>query len=211
MSVEKPNIEDLLINSNNKEDCIACCEISLTVSKCCKAPICSKCYLKWLESKRQCMHCKADQCSFEQWVAHFRVDSNEEENYNNLLDSFIEEYLNNILQRIGITNENAVLEEFLNAITNAINYNTNNASDSNSNNASESNTNNADDSNTNLILDFYLTSIPLNNNINNVNTNELIQELYNELNSTQDDVAISSILRNTLLEFLRSSNNNNND
>ena len=62
-------------------DCIACYEETKWKVECCKASICEDCYLKWLETKRQCMHCREDQCEFERWVEKYRKESTTEYTY----------------------------------------------------------------------------------------------------------------------------------
>ena len=54
--------------------CIACFENTLNRVSCCGAEICKGCYYEWLKTKRQCMHCKADQCDFNTWVNEYRVE-----------------------------------------------------------------------------------------------------------------------------------------
>lgn len=64
-----------LNNVDATETCIACYEETECRAKCCKAAICTDCYNEWLKAKRQCMHCKADQCDFDRWVNEFRIDN----------------------------------------------------------------------------------------------------------------------------------------
>ena len=58
----------------DKEACLSCFEETETQVACCKVSICKDCYYKWLQNKRQCMHCKVDQCDFETWVKDYRVE-----------------------------------------------------------------------------------------------------------------------------------------
>lgn len=64
-----------LITTDIITDCIVCLEPTSTRANCCRAAICKDCYLRWLSIKRQCMHCKTDQCDFEEWVERYRVDT----------------------------------------------------------------------------------------------------------------------------------------
>ena len=72
----KPEITELLNvgTRNASEPCLACYEDTIDSTKCCKAAVCQSCYTEWLKTKRQCMHCKEDQCEFEVWVEHFRIE-----------------------------------------------------------------------------------------------------------------------------------------
>jgi hypothetical protein len=64
----------LLTESSENGVCIACFDETHCIVDCCRAPICRTCYLEWLKRKRQCMHCKADQCSFQEWIDHYRTE-----------------------------------------------------------------------------------------------------------------------------------------
>jgi hypothetical protein len=234
MRLEKPKIEDLLIANDTDTDsnCIVCYETSKTLAKCCKAPICNECYLKWLETKRQCMHCKADQCTFDQWITFYRVDT--EDNYSTILDLYIDEYMNMLIERYGISqqNNNSQIQEILNIInnlnipintvenSNGTNENNNgensNGNVSNSNGTTENgngtneNGNGNGNDNVDIIFDFYLTSF--HNNLNSQAINELrniYTDLYEEQN--ENDTSISSILRTTILDFINSTLNNINN
>ena len=65
----------LILGEDPINSCIVCCEDTLYIVKCCHAPICKQCYLKWLQQKRQCLHCQADQCYFNTWVDNYRKDA----------------------------------------------------------------------------------------------------------------------------------------
>ena len=56
------------------EKCIACFEDTLDRTKCCRVAVCKECHDEWLTIKRQCMHCKADQCDFDTWINEHRVE-----------------------------------------------------------------------------------------------------------------------------------------
>jgi hypothetical protein len=117
--------EDLLLvaNSDPSNDCIACCDETINITKCCRAPICKKCYLKWLTQKRQCMHCKADQCSFKTWFNNYRIepDFDPQEYLHNLIsnppenqaspDFTISNFLNIIQEQLIADGINVNMEE----------------------------------------------------------------------------------------------------
>ena len=63
-----------LVTIEKNDTCIACYEQTHKRVSCCNAPICKECYLEWLKVKRQCMHCYADQCEFDDWVNNYRVE-----------------------------------------------------------------------------------------------------------------------------------------
>jgi hypothetical protein len=69
--------DDFLKTVLLSEKCLVCFEDTLDRVKCCTAAVCEKCYFKWLAQKRQCMHCKADQCDFDTWVSNYRVEEND--------------------------------------------------------------------------------------------------------------------------------------
>jgi hypothetical protein len=77
-----------LITVETPAMCIACFENTLNRVECCTAGICKECYYEWLKTKRQCMHCKADQCDFNTWVNEYRVEPEFDP----------QEYLHNLLQ-----------------------------------------------------------------------------------------------------------------
>ena len=56
------------------EQCIVCYTDTTNRTICCSAAICTECYLEWLKIKRQCMHCKQDQCDFNIWFEQYRVE-----------------------------------------------------------------------------------------------------------------------------------------
>jgi len=64
----------LIFGVNEQQICIACCKDTINITTCCHAPVCKSCYLEWLKHKRQCMHCKVDQCAFQGWVNNYRVE-----------------------------------------------------------------------------------------------------------------------------------------
>ena len=68
------NNDTKLIMSETSVSCIACFEDTLNRVSCCNAGVCEICYYEWLKNKRQCMHCKEDQCDFDIWVNKYRVE-----------------------------------------------------------------------------------------------------------------------------------------
>ncbi len=77
MSDDKKELmcEKLLLNSGaDLQSCMVCYHETYCITTCCHAPICKSCYLEWLKRKRQCMHCKDDQCDFETWMEKYRVE-----------------------------------------------------------------------------------------------------------------------------------------
>ncbi|KKM26279.1 hypothetical protein LCGC14_1586320 [marine sediment metagenome] len=79
-------------DTDTSQTCIVCFEETTNVTMCCQAPICKDCYLEWLKHKRQCMHCKEDQCDFDTWVNEYRVEP----------DFDPHEYLHQLLQEGGL-------------------------------------------------------------------------------------------------------------
>ena len=84
----------MLITIENTQQCLACFEDTDCVTACCQAPICKDCHNKWLKQKRQCMHCKEDQCDFDTWFNEYRIEP----------DFDPQEYLHNLLQEGTLTN-----------------------------------------------------------------------------------------------------------
>ena len=78
-------MEHKLLNVD-PQNCMACFESTSTAAFCCKAPICKDCYLEWLKKRRQCMHCKADQCPFEEWVTEYRTEDDDNDEEESALD-----------------------------------------------------------------------------------------------------------------------------
>lgn len=76
-----------LITIVEPQPCLVCYKDTTSVVTCCQAVICKSCYLEWLKYKRQCMHCKADQCEFQKWFDNYRVEE----------DFDPQEYLHNLL------------------------------------------------------------------------------------------------------------------
>ena len=95
-----------LITVTNLELCIVCYEETNNRVSCCDAAICKICYLKWLEQKRQCMHCKEDQCNFETWMDKYRVepDFDPQEYLHTLLAHDENELLLNNIPELNINN-----------------------------------------------------------------------------------------------------------
>lgn len=100
--------EELVLIFNTEETpdcaifCIACCEETINVTKCCRAPVCKVCYIEWLKQKRQCMHCKADQCSFRTWMDNYRVEP----------DFDPQEYLHELMEEMQHPSGNPHLPNF---------------------------------------------------------------------------------------------------
>lgn len=68
--------ERLVLNVHGEEDacCCVCTEPTIKTTDCCRAPVCRTCYERWLQERRQCFHCRRDQCGFETWMNHFRKE-----------------------------------------------------------------------------------------------------------------------------------------
>lgn len=122
-------MEEKLLTQDSIENCIACFEGTNTRAFCCKAPICKKCYLEWLKTRRQCMHCKLDQCEFNEWVEKYRQETNDDLDIEQELDiEIIEISLDNTNHIIRELTEHALvnlsnqsIEELINSVRN---YNT---------------------------------------------------------------------------------------
>lgn len=67
-----------LIEVEEIDTCLSCFEETKNRVTCCKATICNNCYFEWLKHKRQCMHCKTDQCDFDTWMEKYRVEQEPE-------------------------------------------------------------------------------------------------------------------------------------
>lgn len=102
-------MEDKLVSGQEADNCIACFESTVTRAFCCKAPLCKGCYLEWLKTKRQCMHCKADQCEFEEWFSKYRQDVDEIEEIYDMDIEIIELSLNNTNSIIQELTEHALV------------------------------------------------------------------------------------------------------
>ena len=109
----------LILDANELQDCIVCCEPTLNIVKCCRAPICKVCYIEWLKQKRQCLHCKADQCTFQIWIDNYHTEPlfNPQEYLHDLINDMhnspetqtvpnftVEDLLNFIQQHLGTQN-----------------------------------------------------------------------------------------------------------
>jgi len=83
-------MDNFLKDSEIFDNCLVCSESSKKRSVCCNQTICGDCYFEWLKYKRECMHCKKDQTTFEDWVENYRDESvrENEENLLNLTLSF---------------------------------------------------------------------------------------------------------------------------
>lgn len=93
-------------------ECNVCGENIDTVSQCCNIHICESCYLEWLKTSRECMHCRKDQLPFDEWVRTHREDREEE-----LPAQMLPQIISTSIGIIGPNNEiinNVELENFPN-------------------------------------------------------------------------------------------------
>lgn len=66
------------LNTGEEGECSACTNSTIYRSKCCGQSVCDTCFLKWLETKRECMYCRADQIDFDTWINNFKKDDPED-------------------------------------------------------------------------------------------------------------------------------------
>jgi len=110
-------MDNFLKDSDTFDNCIVCGEQSKKRSLCCNQTICGDCYFEWLKYKRECMHCKKDQTTFEDWVENYR-DESVRNNGNNL-----EENLLNLTFSINTVNANNInIEDTIQSITDIITF-----------------------------------------------------------------------------------------
>jgi len=96
----------MTIITGDTDTCIACFEDTTNHVECCNAPICEDCYYTWLKTKRQCMHCKEDQCDFDLWVNEYREEP----------DFDPQEYLHELIQQDAEQIPAFGIQNLLNAI-----------------------------------------------------------------------------------------------
>jgi hypothetical protein len=63
------------LDSSELDDCTVCLESTGLSSNCCRLSICGNCYIEWLKSSRECMHCRKDQMDFNTWVDNYKIDN----------------------------------------------------------------------------------------------------------------------------------------
>ncbi len=92
-------MEEFLITDNKVDSCLSCTNQTNFISKCCKKPICAGCFCKWLETKRQCMHCRADQMEEDIWIEKYRKEDPEHDQQ--IIQEQIQSFMQDIMQDIS--------------------------------------------------------------------------------------------------------------
>lgn len=173
------------INNNLQKceilDCIVCCSSTDTSSKCCNLTICKNCYIEWLKTSRECMHCHKDQMEFNEWVENHREDtetfSNIPPNLTFIGFSATAEFVNSNNEIISNVNIDISPEDLLDLLMGDI-------TEIDPNNFSMSETINPQ----NLLTMLHLFNNTLNNIESRLNQFENGEDGDNESDETEEDI-----------------------
>jgi hypothetical protein len=102
------------LNTNNTSDCSVCYSETEYISKCCSLSICEKCYIEWLKTSRECMHCHKDQMEFQEWVDNFKQSSDEEFYSIVYVNGNVADASSNLLYTILEANVENLFDSFIN-------------------------------------------------------------------------------------------------